>query len=76
MQKLDFLDADSMRESIPTFRPGDNVKVHVKVIEGSRSRIQIFQGIVIARQGSGSVRGGATVVHEIPASARRWTSSC
>ena len=53
MQKLDFLDADSMRESIPTFRPGDNVKVHVKVIEGSRSRIQIFQGIVIARKGHG-----------------------
>ena len=53
MQKLDFLDADSMRESIPTFRPGDNVKVHVKVIEGNRSRIQIFQGIVIARKGHG-----------------------
>ena len=42
-----------MRESIPTFRPGDNVKVHVKVIEGNRSRIQIFQGIVIARKGHG-----------------------
>ena len=53
MQKLDFLDADSMRESIPTFRPGDNVKVHVKVVEGNRSRIQIFQGIVIAKRGSG-----------------------
>ena len=53
MQKLDFLDADSMRESIPTFRPGDNVKVHVKVIEGNRSRIQIFQGIATARKGHG-----------------------
>ena len=53
MQKLDFLDADSMRESVPTFRPGDNVKVHVKVVEGNRSRIQIFQGIVIAKRGSG-----------------------
>ena len=53
MQKLDFLDADSMRESVPTFRPGDNVKVHVKVVEGNRSRIQIFQGIVIARKGHG-----------------------
>ena len=53
MQKLDFLDADSMRESVPTFRPGDNVKVHVKVVEGNKSRIQVFAGVVIARTGSG-----------------------
>ncbi len=53
MQKLDFLDAESMKESVPTFRPGDNVKVHVNVIEGNRSRVQIFQGIVIGRQGHG-----------------------
>ena len=42
-----------MREDVPDFRPGDTVKVHVKVIEGNRSRIQIFQGVVIARHGGG-----------------------
>ena len=53
MQKLDELDKASLREDIPAFRAGDNVKVHVKVIEGNRSRIQVFQGYVIARQGHG-----------------------
>ena len=53
MQKLDFLDQASMRTDVPTFRAGDTVKVHVNVIEGSRSRVQIFQGIVIARKGHG-----------------------
>lgn len=42
-----------MREDVPDFRPGDTVKVHVKVIEGNLSRIQIFQGVVIARHGGG-----------------------
>lgn len=53
MQKLDQLDAASLRTDIPTFRPGDTVRVHVKVIEGTRSRIQVFQGVVIARHGAG-----------------------
>ena len=53
MQKLDAVDAASLREDIPAFRSGDTVKVHVKVIEGNRSRIQIFQGVVIARRGHG-----------------------
>jgi large subunit ribosomal protein L19 len=53
MRKLDGVVADQFRNDIPAFRAGDNVKVHVKVIEGTRSRIQVFQGIVIARQGSG-----------------------
>lgn len=53
MQKLDAVDAASLREDIPPFRAGDNVKVHVKVVEGSRSRVQIFQGVVIARKGQG-----------------------
>lgn len=53
MQKLDAVDAASLREDIPAFRAGDTVKVHVKVIEGNRSRIQIFQGVVIARRGHG-----------------------
>jgi len=53
MQKLDSVTAAQLRDDIPTFRAGDTVKVHVKVIEGSRSRIQVFQGIVIGRQGQG-----------------------
>ncbi len=53
MNTLDVLDADSLRDDIPSFRPGDTVKVHVRVIEGNRSRIQVFQGAVIRRQGGG-----------------------
>ena len=53
MNTLDALDAASLRDDIPDFRPGDSVKVHVRVIEGNRSRIQVFQGVVIRRQGGG-----------------------
>lgn len=53
MNKLDAIDSASLRDDIPDFRPGDSVKVNVKVIEGSRSRIQVFAGIVIRRHGSG-----------------------
>jgi large subunit ribosomal protein L19 len=53
MNTLDALDADSLRDDIPDFRPGDTVKVHVRVVEGNRSRIQVFQGVVIRRQGGG-----------------------
>ena len=53
MNTLDALDADSLRDDIPAFRPGDSVKVHVRVVEGNRSRIQVFQGVVIRRQGGG-----------------------
>ena len=53
MNTLDVLDADSLRADIPQFRPGDTVKVHVRVIEGNRSRVQVFQGVVIRRQGGG-----------------------
>ncbi|HEX4251707.1 MAG TPA: 50S ribosomal protein L19 [Pseudonocardia sp.] len=53
MNTLDELDATSLRSDIPDFRPGDTLKVHVRVIEGSRSRVQIFQGVVIRRQGAG-----------------------
>ncbi|GAA3174723.1 50S ribosomal protein L19 [Blastococcus jejuensis] len=53
MNTLDALDADSLRNDIPEFRPGDSVKVHVRVVEGNRSRIQVFQGVVIRRQGGG-----------------------
>ena len=53
MQTLDVLDNAARRSDIPEFRPGDTLKVHVKVIEGNRSRIQVFQGVVIRRQGAG-----------------------
>jgi large subunit ribosomal protein L19 len=53
MNKLDELDSASLRSDIPNFRPGDTLKVHVRVVEGNRSRIQVFQGAVIRRQGSG-----------------------
>jgi len=53
MHTLDAVDAVSMRSDIPDFRPGDTLKVHVRVVEGNRSRIQVFQGVVIRRQGSG-----------------------
>ncbi len=61
MSKLiDAVDAASLRTDIPAFRPGDSVKVHVKVVEGSRSRIQVFAGVVISRTGDG-VREAFTV---------------
>ena len=53
MNTLDAVDAASLRTDIPDFRPGDTVKVHVKVVEGNRSRIQVFQGVVIRRHGGG-----------------------
>ncbi|GGK62556.1 50S ribosomal protein L19 [Ornithinimicrobium pekingense] len=53
MHKLDDIDAASLRTDIPDFRAGDTVNVHVKVIEGTRSRVQIFKGVVIRRHGGG-----------------------
>ena len=53
MHTLDSIDAVSLRSDIPDFRPGDTVKVHVRVVEGNRERIQVFQGVVIRRQGGG-----------------------
>ena len=50
---IDTLNAANLRDDVPAFRAGDNVKVHVKVVEGNRSRVQVFQGVVIARQGAG-----------------------
>jgi large subunit ribosomal protein L19 len=50
---IDTLNAAAIRDDIPAFRAGDNVKVHVKVVEGNRSRVQVFQGVVIRVQGSG-----------------------
>ena len=53
MNTLDFVDAASKRDDIPAFRPGDTLKVHVRVVEGNKSRVQVFQGVVIRRQGGG-----------------------
>ncbi|MBO3723867.1 50S ribosomal protein L19 [Actinomyces bowdenii] len=53
MNLIDQINQASLRDDIPAFRPGDTLKVHVKVVEGSRSRVQVFQGVVIARQGAG-----------------------
>jgi large subunit ribosomal protein L19 len=53
MHTLDSLDSVSLRDDIPAFRAGDTLKVHVKVVEGNRSRIQVFQGVVIRRSGGG-----------------------
>src|SRR6188472_864244 len=53
MQKFDEIDKASRRDDIPAFRAGDTLKVHVKVVEGTRSRIQVFQGVVIRRHGGG-----------------------
>jgi large subunit ribosomal protein L19 len=53
MHILDSLDAASLRDDVPAFRPGDTLKVHVRVVEGSRSRVQVFQGVAIRRQGEG-----------------------
>jgi len=53
MNRLDALNKASLKKGVPSFRTGDTVKVHVKVIEGTRSRIQLFQGVVIRKQGAG-----------------------
>jgi large subunit ribosomal protein L19 len=53
MHILDSVDAASLKSDIPEFRAGDTIKVHVSIIEGTRSRIQIFQGVVISRSGDG-----------------------
>ncbi|MFO7300440.1 MAG: 50S ribosomal protein L19 [Actinomycetes bacterium] len=57
MNELQAVESAHVREDVPDFRPGDNVKVHVRVVEGGRERIQVFEGVVIARNGEGT---GAT----------------
>ena len=54
MNPTDLVDRASLRTDVPTFSPGDTVKVHVRVVEGTRERVQVFQGAVIRRQGSGA----------------------
>lgn len=53
MNATDLVDQANLRDDIPEFEPGDTLKVHVRVVEGNRERIQVFEGVVISRQGSG-----------------------
>jgi large subunit ribosomal protein L19 len=53
MTPTDLIDHDTLRTDIPDFSPGDTVKVHVRVVEGNKERVQVFQGHVIARSGDG-----------------------
>ena len=53
MNKTDLVEQSFLRRDVPPFRPGDTVKVHVRVVEGNRERVQVFQGVVIRRQGGG-----------------------
>ena len=50
---IEMLEKEQLKKDIPEFRPGDTVRVHAKIVEGTRERIQIFEGVVIARQGTG-----------------------
>ncbi|HYH27652.1 MAG TPA: 50S ribosomal protein L19 [Actinomycetota bacterium] len=53
MNRTDLIEAARLRDDLPEFRPGDTVKVHVRVVEGNRERVQVFQGVVIRRRGGG-----------------------
>ena len=53
MNRTDLVDRAQVRDGIPDFGPGDTLKVHVRVVEGNRERVQMFQGVVIRRQGGG-----------------------
>lgn len=60
MNRIDFIEFEQMKKNIPPFKPGDSVKVNVKIVEGDKSRIQAFQGVVIKRQ-NGGLRESFTV---------------
>lgn len=53
MNIIEILEKEQLKENVPAFAPGDTVRVHAKIVEGNRERIQIFEGVVISRQGSG-----------------------
>jgi large subunit ribosomal protein L19 len=53
MNPTDLIDAENLRDDVPVFSPGDTLKVHVRVVEGNKERVQVFQGVVIRRQGAG-----------------------
>ena len=60
MNRIDLIEMEQMKKNIPSFKAGDTVKVHVKIVEGDKSRVQAFQGVVISRQ-NGGVRETFTV---------------
>jgi large subunit ribosomal protein L19 len=60
MNRIDLIEMEQMKKNIPPFKAGDTVKVHVKIVEGDKSRIQAFQGVVISRQ-NGGIRESFTV---------------
>lgn len=60
MNIIEILEKEQLRSDIPAFGPGDTVRVHARIVEGTRERIQVFEGVVIGRQGTG-VRGTFTV---------------
>jgi len=60
MNRIDFIEMEQMKKNVVPFKPGDTVKVHVKMVEGDKSRIQAFQGVVISRQ-NGGIRQSFTV---------------
>ena len=76
MNTLDAVDAASLRDDVPDFRPGDTLKVHVRVIEGNKSRVQVFQGVVIRRQGGGLPRDLHRPQGQLSASASSAPSRC
>jgi large subunit ribosomal protein L19 len=53
MNVIDLIEQEQMKSSVPDFRPGDTVKVYVKVVEGGKERVQLFEGVVIVRDGGG-----------------------
>ena len=54
MNPIDRIEAEQLRKDVPAFKPGDTVRVHVRVVEGDKERIQVFEGTVIGRSGGGS----------------------
>jgi large subunit ribosomal protein L19 len=60
MNKIDQIEMDQMKKNLPVFKPGDTVRVQVRIVEGDKSRIQAFQGVVISRQ-NGGIRESYTV---------------
>jgi len=60
MNQIDFIEFEQMKKNIPVFKPGDTVRVHVKIVEGDKTRIQAYQGVVIKRQ-NGGIRESFTV---------------
>ena len=66
MQRTDFIDKANLRDDVPDFGAGDTLKVHVRVVEGNRQRLQVFEGVVIRRQGSRKISFSVGVERTFP----------